>query len=511
MYLCLSLTACLVGPDYKEPANTVASHWLIKGQSIKDSPIQNANWWAVFRDPTLSALIQLGYENNLTLQQAGVRVLRARATLAQSVGNLYPQQQALAGNLTWQRIGGGSLQGILPNDFVTVLVGLSANWEIDFWGKYRRAIRANNAAFLSSFAAYDSALVSLTADLAVTYINIRTIEQLMRVIRKNIQVQSTGLRIAKSRHNAGQTSLLDVEQAETRLYQTKASLPEQAAALQKQKDSLAVLLGTTADKVDCLLGKSTAIPNTPARVAAGIPREALARRPDIYQARLEAIAQSEKIGAIKANLFPSFSLNGTFAFGANNIGDASLGDIFNWSNRIISAGPAFNWPILNYGQITNQVRMQDAVFEESLLKYQELVLKAQQEVQDNITDLIESGKAKSNLEIANRAARTATRLALIRYKEGESDYTPVLDSLTQQLQVERELTTAKGDMPKALVALFRSLGGGWQIRGCNDIVPDSIKAAMAARTNWGSLLKTQNHRPAANKKAEIRQLYLPNW
>ena len=326
-----------------------------------------------------------------------------------------------------------------------------------------------------------------------------------------MQVQALGVKTSKARYAAGETSLLDVEQAETEFYQTEATLPKYASQLQQQKDLLAVLLGTTPDHVDGLLVKKQGIPKAPASVAVGIPKETIVKRPDIYQARLEAIAQSEAIGATEATLYPSFSLAGTFSFASNNIGSNSIGQLFNWANRTITAGPTLNWPILNYGQITNSVRAQDAVFQQALLNYLNAVIKAQQEVQDNITQFIESRKAEKYLTTANGSAVKSTKLALIRYREGESDYTPVLDSERQQLQVETALTNAQGDVPKALVALYRSLGGGWQISKNNDIVSLPIINDMDARTDWGNLLKPENHLPPMTKGKEIETLFLPNW
>ncbi len=510
--LYLDLGACfMVGPDYKEPPKKVTTHWQNPGKRVNDSAIHNENWWRVFHDPALTALINEGYHHNLNLQSAAAHVLQTRAQLAQSVGDLYPQQQQMLGNLTNQRIGGQSLQNILPSTFNTAALGFSANWEIDFWGKYRRAILANDATFLSAFAAYDNVLVTLTADIATTYINVRTTEELIRVIKKNIAVQSYILKIAKARFNAGETSLLDAQQALTELSQTQASLPQQLSNLQQQKDLLAVLIGTTPDKIDALLVKTKGIPIAPPKVAVGIPTETLAKRPDVYQARLEAIAQSEEIGAIKAQLYPSFSLTGNFVFASNNINNNSLGNLFTWSNRAYSAGPTFSWPLLNYGQITNSVRQQDAAFQQSILKYMNVVLSAQQEVQDNITLFIQTHDAKKYLTTANNSAIKSTHLAIVRYTEGQSDFTPVLDSERQQIQVQTSLVTAQGSVPKALVSLYRSLGGGWQIRGCDDIVSNQMKRDMAKRTNWGDLLKQENHQPPNTKYKQLEELYLPNW
>lgn len=169
------------------------------------------------------------------------------------------------------------------------------------------------------------------------------------------------------------------------------------------------------------------------------------------------------------------------------------------------------WPILNYGQITNAVRAQDAVFQQSVLNYVNLVLKAQQEVQNAITAYIEAKKAEQALSKANNAAIKTLKLAIIRYINGEVDFTPVLNAEQQQLSVQTSLVNAQANIPQALVALYRALGGGWEIRGNNDVVPQQIKAEMAARTNWGSLLKEKNHEAPRTRKEKIKELYLPNW
>ncbi len=510
------LTSCTeVGPDYRDPTIKVSKRWMHtsknKYASVKESKTRNANWWKIFHDPTLNNLIQKGYQDNLSLQTTGVRVLYSRAQLAQTVGNLYPQTQAAIGNYTYTRIGGSSLQQILPPSFYSASLGFTANWEIDFWGKYRRAIESKDASFLASVASYDNALVSLTADIASAYINVRTYQSLIAVTKNNIKLQYMSLKIARSRYKAGQTSLLDVQQAQTQLSQTEAQLPSQVATLQVQKDKLAVLLGIVPNQIDALLKNTNGIPRAPSQIEVGIPKQVLAQRPDVAEARFKAIAQSSAIGYVKANLFPALSLSGSFTFSGNNIGNSSVSDMLSWSNRYITAGPSFTWPILNYGQITNAVRMQDATFQEALLNYLNTVLKAQQEVQDYISRYIQAKKTIAALNKANTSAVKSSKLALIRYKEGEAIYTTVLDAERQQLQVQSSLTSAKGDVALAVAGLYRALGGGWQLRECKDVIPMHIKQAMAERTSWGILLDPKNHLPAQTPKQLFEQLYLPAW
>jgi len=501
----------MVGPDYKEPYKPIAEDWKLDDDSVSQQPFDTVAWWEVFHDDVLTQLIYEGYASNLSLQVTGVKVLQARAQLAQSVGELYPQEQNIISNLTYYRIGGSEFQTLLPTYFATDEFGFTTNWELDFWGKYRRAIQSNNATFLASLAAYDSALVTLTSDIASAYIKIRTTEEQIKITKANIKVQTLGLGIAKARHNAGEVSLVDVEQALTELSETEAKIPQLNVELQTQKDALCLLLGTVPNKLDCLLDLQHGIPEAPLSVAVGIPIETIARRPDICQSRLEAVAQSELIGATEANLFPALSLTGTFAFSGNNIDGSSLANLFEWANRTYTAGPALSWPVLNYGQITNSVRVQDAVFQEALLNYINAVLKAQQEVQDSITAFIEAKIAVQYLTEANRAATKTLELTIIRYREGETDFTPVLNAEQQQLRVQSSLTKAQGDIPQALVSLYRSLGGGWEIRNGDDVIPDSIKCEMSKRTDWGDLLKQQNHEEPESKWQWFKQLYLPNW
>lgn len=518
----LFLSSCaMVGPDYQRPSTDVASTWdTSDGQtksnksisSVTEQPARNEAWWNVFHDPVLTSLIQEGYHHNLSLQSTGVSVLQARAQLAQSVGELYPQQQGMSGNYTHQEIGeGNTLTSLIPSSFDTDAVTFSSTWEADFWGKYRRAIRSNDATFLASLAAYDQALVTLTADIASCYMSIRTYAEQIHVTQTNIQIQKESLRIAKARFNSGQVSLLDVEQALTQLNQTEASLPALIVDLQEQKDTMAVLLGTTPNKVDALLRGHKPIPLAPTTIAVGIPKDLLRQRPDVHEAELKAIAQSEAIGAVKAQLYPALSLSGSFGYNSSNIGQSSTNDIFQWSNHTVSIGPAVSLPLLNYGQITNQVREQDAVFQQAILNYQNTVLNAQKEVQDGITSYIQSQKALQSLVIANKAAEKTTQLALIRYKAGEADYTTVLDAEQEQLAVQTSLTNAQGGIPQAVVSLYRALGGGWQMSQGHDVVSDKIKREMAERTNWGSLLEQPNHEAPTIPMQQMKQTALPSW
>lgn len=503
----------MVGPNFSTPKSSTAESYQGEDGTLPSGATLNPQWWHNFGDPVLDQLIQLGYQNNLTLQVAGVRVLQARAQLAASVGELYPQQQAISGSYT-DEVQSHAAPSYIPgtNPHVQVAqVGLSASWEIDFWGKYRRAIQADDAAFLGSIAAYDAALVSLTSGIAQAYIAICTLQAQIAVAEANVKVQTESLRIATVQYNSGQTSQLDVEQAQTQLSITQASLPPLKAQLTAQKDALAVLLGLTPDKIDALLTPSAGIPKAPPEIAVGIPKDLLRLRPDVREAELAAADQSALLGVAKAQLYPALSISGTFGFEAANTSAASMGDLFKWSSHTVSLGPSVQIPLFNYGQLTNQVRAQDAAFEQSILNYQNTVLQAQQEVQDAIAAYVEAQNTVKLLSTADASAQQSTRLAMIRYVDGATDYTTVLNAEQAQLQVQNSLAEAQGNVPDTLVSLYTALGGGWQIAQGHDVVPDSIKADMAKRTNWGGLLTPQNHAAPTNTAAQTRQTYVPDW
>jgi len=492
----LASSGCKVGPDFHRPASDVADHWIGEPPGSAPEPVDTANWWKLFHDATLDGLIDTAYHNNLSLQVAAARILQAQAQLNVSVGELFPQQQALAGQVQHERQSQATLlvPGLNP-DLDTSQLGISATWELDFWGKYRRGVESDRAAMLASVAAYDNGLVSLTAGVASTYLNIRVLQQRIGVLQENLKTQQEGLRIASAQFEAGETSQLDVQQAQTQVAQTRSQLPGLENSLRADEDSLAVLLGVTPDAVDPMLGASTAIPLAPSEAATGMPKDLLRRRPDVREAELTAAAQSAGIGVAKANLFPAFSLSGSFGFVATSLHGGSLNDLFKWDNRASAYGGSFVWPIFNYGRIVNSIRVQDAVFQQAVLNYQNTVLQAQQEVEDARAAFAAAQATLAALIDAADSAHRTTQLAIVRYKEGAADYTTVLTSLQLELQIEDGLASARGAVPLALVSVYRSLGGGWQLREGQQLLPAGTRTEMHQRTYWGRMPDTAPELP----------------
>ncbi|MGZ5621218.1 MAG: efflux transporter outer membrane subunit [Methylobacter sp.] len=510
--LFLLLSSCMVGPDYVRPATETADQWLeAEDRRLKTASANDPSWWKTFNDPILNRLIERAYRENLNIRVTGLRVLEARAQLGVAIGDIYPQSQQLTGSLNKVHLSERASQAAFSRifDYAQTQLGLTASWEIDFWGKFRRAIESADAGFQAAVADYNNALVSLTADVANAYVTIRTLEKRLSIARQNVETQKESLNIAQIRYNGGTTSERDVEQARTVLANTQASIPTLEIGLRQQQNALSVLLGMPPNKMGELLAGTAQIPTPPAQVAVGIPAELLRRRPDVRRAEWQAASQSASIGVTKAALYPALSLTGTFGLLSSDVGSFALGDVFLWKSRTANFGPALQWNIFNYGQITNQVRVQDARLQELLVSYQNIVLTAQREVEDNLVAFLRSQERAQALGESTAAAQRSLNLATLQYRQGITDFTTVLTAQQALLNEQDNLASTLGDISNNLVGVYRALGGGWQIREGNDVVPDSIKEQMAKRTDWGGLL-----RPAAQPSVDTQTpsgISWPRW
>lgn len=491
--LALPFAGCAVGPDFATPAAPVADAWLEwRNKSIQSDHQDYRDWWKAFHDPALDRLIEIAYAQNLTLLSAGTRVLQARAELGVAIGEFYPQQQralgALSYNLQSQADPAANPQNPLLNYWRDAL-GVQAVWELDFWGKFRRGVESSDASYLASIATYDDVLVGLLGDVAKTYIGIRTIEKEIAIARANVQRQRKALAIANDKFHGGTATKLDVYQAENVLGATEATVPQLTIQLQQGLNALRVLLGMPPEPLGFLLARSPAkIPVAPNKVAVSIPADLLRRRPDVRAAELRAAAQSAQIGVAVADLYPAISLNGSFGGLASNAFGHNLGQMVHPIGRAFSAGPSFQWNLLNYGQITNNVRLQDATLQQYLVDYQNSVLKAQQEVENGLSTYLQSRIQAEYLRQSVVAATGALNIALIEYNLGTRDFTTVLTAEQNLFTAETNLAVVQGNVPLGLTMVYRALGGGWQIRENNDFVPPATNAEMRSRTDWGQVL-----------------------
>jgi NodT family efflux transporter outer membrane factor (OMF) lipoprotein len=501
--VCLTLVACAPrGPNYQKPVVDVTDTW----QDIDDPRLATSaeadvhEWWKVFDDPVLDSLIETARANNLTLQAAGLRVLEARARLGIATGLKWPQLQTVSG-------GGVAVSGtdtdaniaVLDRDFNTVQASFNLAWELDFWGRFRRGTEAARAGMEASIATYDDVMVTLTAEVARTYILIRTFEERLALAIANAVVQQRALDIAETRFDNGLVTELDVQQARVILNDTRARIQLLETGLQASKNALAVLLGSTPDLGDMLEGP-VGIPGAPVDITVGMPAELLRRRPDVRRAERLLAAQSARIGIAVTDLYPRFSLIGSIGFRSSDAKidagivsfENELGDVLDSDSLTTFIGPFVSWNIFNYGRIKNNIRVQDARFEALLASYRNTVLISLAEAESAITGYLNSHDQAVALERSVEAATRSVELALLQYREGLVNFNTVLATLTAQLAQQDLLSLTRGLTGTNMVALYKAVGGGWNPaakRTLTDYVPVAIQERMRERTKaWRKIL-----------------------
>lgn len=477
---------CMVGPNFAKPPASTAPAWIEAGLANVDTRTPDTRrWWEVFGDPVLSELVDEAYAENLGLRVAGLRVLQAQARRGIAIGRIYPQEQLASGSFTHTVASENAFDTPLVGDrsLDSWQAGFDMVWEIDLWGRFRRGIEAADADLLASVASYDDVLVSLVAEVARTYVLLREVDERLQVARDNVSVQEEGLRVARVRFESGGTSELDVQQAATLLHDTEATIPSLEIFRRQLVDSLCVLLGRPPEELEHVLDGPGRVPDVPVEVTVGVPAELLRRRPDIRAAEQAAAAQSARIGVAAADLLPAFRLSGSVGLSSQQ-----AAELFTGSSFAAAAGPSFEWPILNYGRLVNNVRLQDATFQDLLTQYANAVLVAQQEVEDALIGTIKGRERVERLDDAVRAADHAVELSLIQYREGATDYTAVLNTQQSKLRENDLLVSSRSDLALFLIALNKALGGGWELREGQALVPDEVRQQMQQRTRWGGVL-----------------------
>src|SRR5262249_29012852 len=341
--------------------------------------------------------------------------------------------------------------------------GFNLAWELDFWGRFRRAVESADASLDASVEDYDAVLVTLLGDVAAAYVSLRTFEQRIEYTRANVALQRETLKIAEGGFKAGTTGELDVVQARSTLEQTEAQIPELEISLRQANNQLCILLGIPPEELRAKLGAAP-IPTAPAEVAAGIPADLLRRRPDVRRAERQAAAQSAQIGVAEAEVYPHIAILGNIRYSAER-----FGHLFFQSRALNgSVGPSFRWDILNYGRIWNNVRLQDARFQELVAFYQNAVLTAAQDVENGLVTFLRA-QLRTRFQAASvKDAERAVQIALAQYTQGAIDLTRV--TLLQQNLVQQQdtLAQAQGEIVTGLTQVYKALGGGWQTRltGC---------------------------------------------
>jgi NodT family efflux transporter outer membrane factor (OMF) lipoprotein len=484
----LATSACVtVGPDYEEPDVAWLHEWQSDLYGQVGQPEQQAQtdlrfWTQLFNDPVLNGLIETARRENPSLQIAGLRILESRAVLGIAGSGRYPQLQRATGSAAYVKEEQSG--GTAPSDqsFNSYQAGFELGWELDFWGRFRRSIESADAAYMASVTNQQDVQVLLSAQVADLYFAYRTTQLRIDMTRHNVELQKRSLDITQQIFEAGEDSELDVQQAKTQYLSTLAVIPDLEATLIRLRNALAALLGRTPDNLPELESTTAALPAIEPLLIDGIPSELLLRRPDVRSSAWRIAAQSAQIGVAKADYFPAISLLGTIGWSATSIEGASD------TTRFV-AGPGLTWNLFDYGRIRNNVRLQDARLQQAIVLFQDDVLQAAREIDDAAIGVVKTSEQNVILKDALRAAERSLDLANTLYIEGHADFQRVLDAqLALFVQAERELLN-QGAHVSAVVALYRSLGGGWTDMSIEQMLPESMRDTMRNRTPWGDLME----------------------
>ena len=453
-----------VGPDYCPTKATVAGSWIeVNDPRLRGSERDNACWWTAFGDLTLNQLVAEASQQNLTLKMAGCRILEARAELGIADGNLLPQQQQMTAQYTRNAMSATAYPFnviALPEYYYNNWsAGFNAAWELDFWGRFRRAVEAADAHLNAQVEGYDNVLVLLQAEVAGNYIQMRSYEERLKLARKNLELQQETLRITTLRERQGLVTDLDVQQATANLGMTEALIPILLTGHRKAQNRLCILMGEPPHELAQKVKSPGSIPLPPQEVIVGIPAELLCRRPDVRQAERDAAAQSARIGIAEAEFYPHVAITGTIGLQAEH-----ANQLFESSSLVGAIGPGISWNILNYGRIKNNVRAEDARFQQAVLNYRDTVLRANEEVENGIVAYLNEQDRVKSLDKSTRAATRSVELAMLQYQKGLIAYQPLLDSERALVQQEDALAESRGSVGMNLVAVYKALGGGWQAR-----------------------------------------------
>lgn len=477
--LALLLAGCAVGPDYQPPKPQTPGSWrdlALQAASKPQSSATQPSWWRSFNDPQLNSLIDRAIAGNLTLQQAVLRIAGAREQLSQARGGLFP---SLNGNASVRRQQLGA-KGLLESsgaynevdqeapelrsslDSLTQPINLyqgsfDAAWELDLWGKVRRQTEAANAQQQASIESRNDALVSLEAEVARAYLQLRGAQSVTRTLQTQIDVAQQTLELTQSQQRNGLAPQLDVENARAQLSSLRAQLPQYQAQARQAMNGLAVLMGKPPGALDSELTGEKALPALPSAVPVGIPSTLARRRPDIRQAEANLHAATAEIGVSVAQLFPSLSLTGQL--GVRNT-DVSYLD--NWSSHFYSYGPALSIPVFQGGRLVASVKLARAEQASSALNYRQTVLTALQDVENALVSYRTDQERVIQLDETVNALQSSFNLASDSYKKGLSTFLEVLDAQRQLAQAKQQAEQARVQSSLDLVALYKALGGGWE-------------------------------------------------
>lgn len=447
--LLIPLAGCAVGPDYvrRDPAAPTA--WASGAAANAAAQAEDVSrWWQRLNDPLLTALIEEALHNSPDMRSARARLVESRARLDLADASGYPTLKASLGG-SRSRSGSGTTSDLFN-------AGFDASWEPGVFGGQRRAQEAAAADAGITQANLHNTQVSLSAEVALNYVQLRSYQARLEIARNNLAAQSETLQITEWRAQAGLATSLEVEQARSNLSQTQATIPALNTSLTKAENRLAILLGKFPAALHDRLSVPAALPALPDEIALGIPADTLRQRPDVQAAERKVAAETARIGQETAALYPGFALSGSLGWKAFTFGALGTADTL---TRSVSASIAQT--LFDGGGIRSRIKAQSAVQEQAVIAYEKSVLTALEDVENSLAAYANSRERQAALQQAAASARNAALLARQRYESGLIDFQSVLDTERTRLSSEDSLASAGMDELSALISLYKALGGGW--------------------------------------------------
>jgi multidrug efflux system outer membrane protein len=451
----LICTGCAVGPKYKRPTLTVPEGYRglapDAGQQTSAS-LADEKWWTVFQDPQLQQLIRTALVQNYDVRIAATRILQAQAILGITRADQYPTITGGASttNARAQRT------KVLPEfESSANEVNLSLVWELDFWGKFRRATEAARASLLATEWGKRAVISSLVSNVATAYFQLRELDLELEISKRTLDSRKQSLNLVEIRARGGVTALIDVRQSEQLVYTAAGSIPDLERRIEQQENFLSVLLGNNPGPIT--RGKSLVENSVLPTVPAGLPSSLLEKRPDIQATEQQLVAANARIGVAKAAYFPQITLTAIAGYQS-----PALTDLFTGPAGFWNFGGQLLQPIFTGGRIRSNVRLTEAQQQEAVLFYQSTIQQAFREVSDSLIAYRKDQEFRQQQELLAVAAEDTVRLANVRYSGGVSSYLEVLDSDTRYFDAQLALAQAQLNERLALVQLYNALGGGWE-------------------------------------------------
>ncbi len=485
LILLLVIAGCKpVGPDYQSPDPNTSLQWQATMQNgLQDQapdPNALAGWWRGFNDPILTQLIDRAVAGNQNLKSAYSRVLQARAVLSLDSSELYPRFD-LGGSGQWMRTNelNTLTRRVERVNRETYSTGIDSRWEIDVFGGVRRTLEAARADLDMSRAQLYDVLVSLSAEVAVNYIQARQYQAQIDAVKQSLELQQESYEMTSWRSEAGLGDELSVNQALYNLENSRSQLPALNSAFVLTCNRIAVLLGEKPGSIQEEMSEHKPVPGLPGTVAVGVPADIIRRRPDIRRAEAAFAVQTARIGVATADLYPKFFLTGSITASASTFHQMgeNVGDHSQW---YIQGGPQVSWNIFDAGAVRQNIKIQSLQQEQALLNYEKAVLLAQEEVENLLTAYADEQERHINLANAVEAAREAADIASKEYESGLAEFGSVLESQRVLLSFENQLVQSDGTMAVNLVRLYKALGGGWdsQMYTANESVINSLNVEV---------------------------------